>query len=184
MSARAHSAAIWAFFIGEAEPAEQTREAGRGGCNPMLLQKPSREVRHGDVGLLLHLLDQKGLIGRQLAAAVRSPLPHRSRRSAPLLVLDELDRKALAHAKPPGRSASGMALSDKGSHALAKVHRVAASHDPPPRRSESRQTPAAIPRLQFPVRRSSLTQENSRKGPAHENSSPCLLGRYGRTLAC
>ena len=41
------------FFIGEAVPAQQTRQGGRGRDHPMLLQQPCGKIRHGDVGLSL-----------------------------------------------------------------------------------------------------------------------------------
>jgi hypothetical protein len=44
----------------------------------VLFQQPNREFRHGDVGLLLDLLDQERLKGRQLAGATRAALAHGS----------------------------------------------------------------------------------------------------------
>jgi hypothetical protein len=94
---------------------------------PELFPQAGGKILHRDVGLSLHCADQKGLVARQLAAAARPTLAHWSWRNAPLLVLDQLDRKALADPKPPGGSAPGMALSHKGRHSLAKIYRVAAS---------------------------------------------------------
>ena len=72
-SARAHSAAIRAFFIREAVPAQEAREGSRGSDDPVLLEQPGREFRHGDVRLGLDRLDQERLIRRQPSASGGRP---------------------------------------------------------------------------------------------------------------
>src|SRR5918993_1613022 len=109
MSARAHSAAIWAFFIGEAAPAQQTRESGRGSAYALLVQQSRRQFGHGDVRPSLHRADQKRSVTGQLARATRPALASRGRRSALPLALHQLDGEAVADLEVAGGCPAGMA---------------------------------------------------------------------------
>src|SRR5215211_6405718 len=120
------------FFIGEAAPAQQARESGRGSAYAMLVQQSRRQFGHGDVRPSLHRADQKRFVTGQLARATRPALASRGRRSALPLALHQLEGEAVADLEVAGCCPAGMAGLNKGRHPHAQIQGVAVGHNPPP----------------------------------------------------
>jgi hypothetical protein len=133
MSARARSAAISAFFICEAVPAQEAGQYSRVNPQAARLFEPGRQFRHGDVGLSFHNADQETGKGNQSASAARTPLTRRCTRTVHSHAMQKLHREAIADLKMASRRATRMAALDKRNNPIPKVRRIALAHDPPPK---------------------------------------------------
>ena len=149
-SARAHSAAIRCFFISEAALAQETREHRGSRDDPMFLEQPDSQFRHGDGGPSLDGLDQERLIRRQLAASRRTALTVWCRRAEVARSLDELDGETVTDTKVPGRRPAGMAGLDKSRDPHPKIEGIAVTHDPPPVQ-ESESQPRLVQKPRSPI---------------------------------
>src|SRR6516165_4833203 len=80
-SERTRSLASRVFFIAETSLAQIPRQRGRIDLDAMTCGQLCRQLRHGDVGLLLDTADQKRTVGIELAGARRTPLWRRLERA-------------------------------------------------------------------------------------------------------
>src|SRR3984893_6624314 len=145
-SSRPASEASSVFFEGQARLQQHPRQRGRMRRHILLGFQLGRQFRHRDIRLGLDPSDQSRQIRRQFAAAGRTTLPCRLRRSRQRYSLRQLDLKACTAVVPPPPRPPRLPVLYLRLNPLPKVNRIRLSHPcwPPFPASILNQTSASL----------------------------------------
>ena len=162
-------------------------ERGGIGFHTALRQKLRRQLRHGDVVLLLDPPQQ--IIAMRFEFGVSAPTQRLGSQPTPLAQSHhQVDDERGRHAEMGCGRSSRMARLNVRRNPLTQVHRIGLGHrKSPPTRSESRPKPKRNP-IRFNLNARCLSYDFSRRGgekePLGEGGSPLVSseGRIGNML--